>query len=130
MSLGRRTVAAFATSVFVLTAAAPTWAQTPGALSDLVNARAGQAEGELQRRGYQATDRSEVVGDGRLTWWRKGDDCVAIITAGTLWFLWVQSAWFAQKLDVTRARGAVLAGWAMARAVAYMLAILIPVALF
>jgi len=80
MSLGRRTVAAFATSVFVLTAAAPTWAQTPGALSDLVNARAGQAEGELQRRGYQATDRSEVVGDGRLTWWRKGDDCVAIMT--------------------------------------------------
>ena len=55
---------------------------------------------------------------------------VAIIAAGTLWFLWVQSAWFAQKLDVTRARGAVLAAWAMARAVAYMLVILIPFALF
>jgi len=55
---------------------------------------------------------------------------VAIIIAGTTWFLWVQSAWFAQKLGVARARGAVLAGWAMARAVVYMMAILIPFALF
>ncbi len=55
---------------------------------------------------------------------------VAIIIAGTVWFLWVQSAWFAQKLDVARVRGAVLASWAMARAVVYMMAILIPFALF
>lgn len=64
-------------------AAAPlssTMAQTPGSLRDLVGARAGQAEGDLQSRGYQATDRSEVVGDGRLTYWRRGDDCVAIMT--------------------------------------------------
>ena len=80
MSFGQKTVVALATSVFVLTSPVSTWAQTPGALSDLIDARAGQAEGELQRRGYQATDRSEVVGDGRLTYWRKGDDCVAIMT--------------------------------------------------
>lgn len=55
-------------------------AQTPPALTDMVGARAGQAEGELQRRGYQATNRSEVVGDGRLSYWRRGNDCVAIMT--------------------------------------------------
>lgn len=55
---------------------------------------------------------------------------IAIIIAGTVWFLWIQSAWFAQKLDITRARGALLAVWAMARAVVYMLAILTPFALF
>lgn len=80
MSFGQRTIVAIAASAFVLASPASAWAQTPGALSDLVDARAGQAEGELQRRGYQATDRSEVVGDGRMTWWRKGDDCVAIMT--------------------------------------------------
>lgn len=61
-------------------AATPVLAQTPSRLSDLVGARAGQSEGELQRRGYQATDRSEVVGDGRMTYWRRGDDCVSIMT--------------------------------------------------
>ena len=61
-------------------AATPVFAQTPPALSDMVGARAGQAEGELQRRGYQATNRSEVVGDGRMTYWRRGNDCVAIMT--------------------------------------------------
>ena len=55
-------------------------AQTPGRLSDLVGARAGQSEGELQRRGYEATDRSEVVGDGRMTYWRRGEECVSIMT--------------------------------------------------
>lgn len=55
-------------------------AQTPPRLSDMVGARAGQAEGELQRRGYQSTDRSEVVGDGRMTYWRRGDECVSIMT--------------------------------------------------
>lgn len=55
-------------------------AQTPPDLSDMVGSRAGQAEGELQRRGYRATDRSEVVGDGRLTYWQRGDQCVAIMT--------------------------------------------------
>jgi len=58
----------------------PAYAQTPSSLSDMVGARAGQAEAELQRRGYQATDRSEVVGGGRMTYWRRGDDCVAIMT--------------------------------------------------
>lgn len=67
-------------ALMLSTAAAPALAQTPSSLRDLVDARAGQAEGELQRRGYEATDRSEVVGDGRLTYWRRGDECVAIMT--------------------------------------------------
>lgn len=61
-------------------AATPVLAQTPSRLNDLVGARAGQSEAELQRRGYQATDRSEVVGDGRLSYWRRGDECVSIMT--------------------------------------------------
>ena len=60
--------------------ASPVLAQTPQALTDLVGARAGQAEAEVQRRGYQATDRSETVGDGRMTYWRRGNDCVSIMT--------------------------------------------------
>ncbi|MEN5362703.1 hypothetical protein [Brevundimonas intermedia] len=61
-------------------AATPVLAQTPSRLNDLVGARAGQSEAELQRRGYQATDRGEVVGDGRLSYWRRGDECVSIMT--------------------------------------------------
>jgi hypothetical protein len=64
----------------VTLAATPVLAQTPPALRDMVGARAGQAEGEIQRRGYQSTDRSEVVGDGRLSYWRRGNECVAIMT--------------------------------------------------
>lgn len=76
-----RSVATFSLSgALALTAGAPAMAQTPGRLSDLVGARAGQAEGELGRRGYQVTDHSEVVGDGRMTYWRRGDECVAIMT--------------------------------------------------
>ncbi|WP_312165331.1 hypothetical protein [Phenylobacterium sp.] len=60
---------------------APALAQTPSSLADLVGARAGQAESELSRRGYQTTDKSEVLGDGRLTYWRRGDECVAIMTS-------------------------------------------------
>jgi hypothetical protein len=71
---------ACALSTLMLATALPAAAQTPSALRDLVGARAGQAEGELNRRGYQATDRSEVVGDGRMTYWRNGNDCVSIMT--------------------------------------------------
>ena len=71
---------ACALSTLMLASALPAAAQTPSALRDMVGARAGQAEGELSRRGYQATDRSEVVGDGRMTYWRNGNDCVAIVT--------------------------------------------------
>lgn len=68
------------TAMVACMAATPVLAQTPSRLSDLVGARAGQAEGELQRRGYQATDRGESMGDGRLSYWRRGDECVSIMT--------------------------------------------------
>lgn len=80
MSFARSCAATSLSAVLALASVAPAAAQTPGRLSDLVGARAGQAEGELGRRGYQATDRSEVVGDGRMTYWRRGDECVAIMT--------------------------------------------------
>ncbi len=80
MSIARASLSVTLSGVLAFAAAAPVFAQTPGRLSDLVGARAGQSEGELGRRGYQATDRSEVVGDGRLTYWRRGDECVAILT--------------------------------------------------
>lgn len=80
MSIARASLSVLLSSALVLGAAAPAFAQTPGRLSDLVGARAGQSEGELGRRGYEATDRGEVVGDGRMTYWRRGDECVAIVT--------------------------------------------------
>jgi len=55
---------------------------TPRALADLVGARAGQAEAELQRRGY--TYRSgEQLPNGIGTFWTEGNSgqCVEIITA-------------------------------------------------
>ncbi|MFJ6023779.1 hypothetical protein ACIQC9_04165 [Brevundimonas sp. NPDC092305] len=80
MSLPRASLATALAGILALSSACPTAAQTPGRLSDLVGARAGQAEGELGRRGYEATNRSEVVGDGRMTYWRRGDECVSIMT--------------------------------------------------
>ncbi|QYF86871.1 hypothetical protein [Brevundimonas sp. PAMC22021] len=80
MLSSRRLIAGLSTGCLVLSSAGAALAQTPSALQDLVGARAGQSEGELQRRGYQATDRSEAFGDGRMTYWRRGDECVSIMT--------------------------------------------------
>ncbi|RZJ82064.1 MAG: hypothetical protein EON88_30530 [Brevundimonas sp.] len=80
MSITRLSLAVTLSGALALASVAPAAAQTPGRLSDLVGARAGQSEAELGRRGYQATGRSEVVGDGRMTYWRRGDECVAIMT--------------------------------------------------
>jgi hypothetical protein len=80
MSIIRSSLAVTLSGALAFTAVAPAMAQTPGRLSDLVGARAGQSEAELGRRGYQVTDRSEVVGDGRLTYWRRGDECVGVMT--------------------------------------------------
>lgn len=80
MFILRSSAAITLSTVLAATAVLPAAAQTPGRLSDLVGARAGQSEGELIRRGYEATGRNEVVGDGRLTYWRRGDECVAIMT--------------------------------------------------
>lgn len=82
MSVGNKSFAVTLSAILLFSASTPSLAQTPGRLSDLVGARAGQAEQELTRRGYAATDRSEVVGDGRMTYWRRGDECVAIMTRG------------------------------------------------
>lgn len=68
------------TAMILCMAATPVLAQTPSRLSDLVGARAGQAEGELQRRGYQSTERGEAMGNGRLSYWKRGDECVSIMT--------------------------------------------------
>lgn len=53
----------------------------------------------------------------------------AVAVAGAVWFLWVQTRWFARHLGVTPVRAAVIAVWALARALAAMVAILLPVAL-
>lgn len=80
MLLKKKSATAAIGCLMSLATAGSAFAQTPNALRDLVGARAGQAESELQSRGYSATDRSEVVGDGRMTYWRRGDDCVSIMT--------------------------------------------------
>lgn len=53
----------------------------------------------------------------------------AIIGGGTGWFLWVQTRWFRQELEVSWVNAALTAAWAMAQAMMYLLAILIPLAL-
>lgn len=80
MSFAKTATVAAISVVMCAASVGSAFAQTPSTLRDLVGARAGQAEGELQSRGYEATDRSEVVGDGRMTYWRRGDDCVSIMT--------------------------------------------------
>ena len=53
----------------------------------------------------------------------------AIMIVGAAWFLFVQSRWFARRLNVSKARGAVIAVLALIRALIYLLAILVPVSL-
>lgn len=62
-----------------LTAAAPQ--DTPRDLADMVGARAGQAEGELQRRGYRNV-RGEKGDDRSYTYWWNADrrQCATIAT--------------------------------------------------
>lgn len=53
----------------------------------------------------------------------------AIMIGGAGWFLFVQAHWFARRLNVSTAQGAGIAIWAAVRAVIYLLAILVPIAL-
>jgi hypothetical protein len=52
----------------------------------------------------------------------------AIMIGGTCWFLFVQSRWFARRLGISVVKGVGVAVWAMGRALIYLLAILIPIA--
>ena len=52
-----------------------------------------------------------------------------IMLGGAAWFLFVQAHWFARRLNVSTAKGAGIAVWAMVRAVIYLFAIVIPIAL-
>lgn len=52
----------------------------------------------------------------------------AIMLGGAAWFLFVQSHWFARRLNVSTAKGAGIAVWAAVRAVIYLFAIVIPIA--
>jgi hypothetical protein len=53
----------------------------------------------------------------------------AIMIAGTCWFLFVQSHWFARRLNIAVTKGAGIAVLALVRALIYLQAILIPIAL-
>lgn len=53
----------------------------------------------------------------------------AIVLVGAIWFLTVQTLWFRRRLAISYLKAALTAVWALIRAVAYTLAILIPVAL-
>ena len=53
----------------------------------------------------------------------------AIMIGGTCWFLFVQSHWFARRLNVSVGKGAGIAVLALVRALIYLQAILIPIAL-
>jgi hypothetical protein len=69
-------------AVFAMLVADPALGQdTPRDLRDMVGARAGQAEGELQRRGYRNV-RGESGDDRGYTYWWNADrrQCVTIAT--------------------------------------------------
>ena len=74
-------VARFLTSavavVALSSAANCAWAQASN--FDLVGSRAAGADTQLRARGYQA-GRSETARDNRLTSWRRGDECIQVIT--------------------------------------------------
>lgn len=50
---------------------------------------------------------------------------LSAIVAGTSWFLTAQTRWFRNRLGVSTAQAALIAIWAMARAVAYLLVVLV-----
>ncbi len=52
----------------------------------------------------------------------------AIMICGAGWFLFVQSHWFARRMNVSVAKGASIAVLAVGRALIYLFAILIPIA--
>lgn len=80
MAFSYKAVTAVAASaLMILTSAAPSVAQTPPDLRDLVGARAGQAEGEVRSRGYQYV-RAQQGGQSSWTYWTRGDDCIQIET--------------------------------------------------
>lgn len=78
MTLYKTSVAVLAASG-LLAASLPASAQTPSDLSDLVGARAGQAEGAVQGRGYEFV-RTQEGGSSKWSYWRRGNDCVQITT--------------------------------------------------
>ncbi|MES2032761.1 MAG: hypothetical protein V4466_01170 [Pseudomonadota bacterium] len=80
MPLLRRSIAAALSGSLLLSTAAPVLAQTPSDLRDLVGARAGQAEGEFQARGYTFV-RTQGGGNSKRSYWRRGDHCVQVTTA-------------------------------------------------
>lgn len=51
----------------------------------------------------------------------------AIICGGVAWFVFVQSAWFARKLNISRLKAFGIAVWATLRAIVYMLLVIIPI---
>jgi hypothetical protein len=67
-------------STLALACAAPLYAQSTG-LEDMVGARAGQAEGEIQRRGYRNVG-GEKSDDRSYTYWWSDErrQCVTIAT--------------------------------------------------
>lgn len=66
---------------FMMLNPVPALASTPGDLSDLVNARAGQAEGQFEARGYHLTH-SAHGGDSSYAYWWNGSRraCVQVTT--------------------------------------------------
>ncbi len=54
---------------------------------------------------------------------------LAAIIGGTVWFLVVQTRWFREELSVSWLNAGATAVWAMLRALAYLMVILVPIAL-
>lgn len=54
---------------------------------------------------------------------------LAMMAGGGLWFLAVQTTWFRNKLATSWTKATLIAAWAVVRALVFLIAILIPIAL-
>ncbi len=90
MRLLRVSIAVAASAQMAL-AGLPALAQIPPGLSDLIGARAGQGELELQRRGYEAV-RTEEGRTAKFTYWQRGSECVQVTTRDGRYLTMTQAA--------------------------------------
>jgi hypothetical protein len=69
-----------ALTLAVLTAAAPAPVLAQSSNSDLIGSRAAGADTELQARGYRSGHGGTGRNDSRYVFWRRGDDCIQVLT--------------------------------------------------
>lgn len=74
-------LAASSIAISMIFGGAPAWAQTPDELSDLMGARGGSAESQMEDRGYVLHHTSKSADAAYTYWWKSRDKrCVRVRT--------------------------------------------------